>query len=78
MSEKDVVATLRKILSVDVPAPEILIDSYDDLCLDWLGGDISVSITDTGAIAWAVTGGGHGHGVEEFLKVLKELKGSDK
>lgn len=75
MAEKDVINSLRKILSVDVPAPEILIDSYDDLCLDWSGGDISVSITDSGAIAWAATGGGHGTDLEEFLKVLKELKG---
>jgi hypothetical protein len=44
-------ATLLQILRWDGPAPEIMLESDGDICLDWTRA--SVSINENGGVAWA-------------------------
>ena len=64
---------LVKILSVDQPSPEILLEADGDLCLDWYG-KIDISIMSSGLVAWAVIDYGHGTDLDEFLAILKGYK----
>jgi len=43
--------TLKELLSIDAPAPEVLLEEDGCLCLDWDG--LSVSIHKNGHVSWA-------------------------
>jgi hypothetical protein len=62
--------TLLTLLKVDAPAPEILLEEDGDLCLDYMSGRLSISITPTGSVAWAGINK-HGTDLAEFIEILK-------
>lgn len=59
--------TLLKILSWDLPAPEIYLEEDGDLCVEWPAA--SVSINKNGGINWAGSGK-HGKDIEEVKELL--------
>ena len=62
--------TLLTILKIDAPAPEILLEEDGALCLDYMSGRLSISITPTGSVAWAGLAK-HGTDLAEFIEILK-------
>ena len=62
--------TLLTILKIDAPAPEILLEEDGGLCLDYMSGRLSISITPTGGVAWAGIKT-HGTDLAEFIEILK-------
>jgi len=67
-----VLETLLKLLAVDAPAPEILLEEDGCLCLDWR--TLSVSIWPNGHVSWAsLEPSEHGTDIDELLKRIKSL-----
>jgi len=65
--------TLLKLLRVhNAPAPEIHLEDDDDLGLSFYDGNADISITISGKVAWAVTGGRHGTDLQEFIDILEK------
>lgn len=64
--------TLLKILSWDLPAPEILIEEDGDICLDW-SQVMSISINESGGVNWAIDDIGHGNDIEELERLSKQI-----
>lgn len=65
--------TLLKILSWDLPAPEIFVEDDGCLGLEWADGDAWVSIHPNGAVSWSALHGKHGTDMEELRAVLNEV-----
>lgn len=69
--------TLRKILSWDLPSPEILLEEDGCLCLDWLensGTWVSVSIHPNGGVSWAgINPQRHGSDLKELQNYLESV-----
>ena len=61
---------LLRLLSMDAPAPEIILESDGDIGLDWYSGNVDVSIAPSGGTAWAITGGLHGTDLDELEKAI--------
>lgn len=65
--------TLLRILSWDLPAPEILIEEDGDLCLDWSEG-LSISINPSGGVAWAILNPpAHGSDLDELKRLSAQI-----
>ena len=61
--------TLLKILSWDLPSPEILLEEDGDLGLDWPG--VSISINKDGGVSWAfLEEKRHGTDFDELRELL--------
>ena len=67
--------TLLKILSWGVPAgaPEIILEDDGDICLDWIAGEVLVSIGRSGTVNWAFSGGPHGTDLDALRRVLEAI-----
>jgi len=65
--------TLLKILSWDLPAPEILLEEDGNLGLDLADLGASVSIGKEGGVNWAILEPkAHGTDIEELQRILKK------
>ena len=63
--------TLLKILSSDQPgAAVIILEDDGDILLDYLSGEILISIGPAGGVNWTFSGGPHGTGLDEFSAEL--------
>lgn len=67
--------TLFKILSWDIPSPEILLEPDGDICLDWsnpIWHRASVSINPAGGVNWCILNGPDGTDIDELHRALDE------
>ena len=64
--------TLLKILTWDLPSPEICLEEDGDLSLDWR--DASVSINRDGNVNWAILSlKKHGTDLSELQRLLSDI-----
>lgn len=66
---------LKKLLSLDLPSPEIVLDDDGDICIEW-GGDASISVAPDGSyVNWAFCDELHGTDLEQFcVEVPKRVE----
>ena len=66
--------TLLKILSFDKPeAPVIIREDDGDIMLDYLAGEVLISIGPEGKVNWCFGGGPHGTDLSEFEAEMAKM-----
>lgn len=69
---------LLKILALDLPSPEIMLEEDGCLGLTWMipkGAAADISIWPDGKLSWAIEGGGRGTAkdYEQMVEALKKV-----